>query len=82
MAYYAFNWHLSWPESMPPEQRAEVLRAVQRILGERWPGAKFIVGSEGSSFRILIPVSDAAIPTEQLVRNWTQRTPAGQAQLN
>ena len=82
MHYYSFNWHLNWPESTPPEQRREILRAVQRILGERWPGAKFIVAPDSGSFRVLIPVDDAAIPTEHMVRNWAEKVPAGRARLN
>jgi len=80
--YYSFGWNLNWPESVSVERRREILRRVQEILGERWPGAKFIMGPAGEAFRILIPTSEVSTSSEQVIRNWTQRTPAGQARLN
>lgn len=80
--YYSFGWNLNWPESVSVERRREILRRVQEILGERWPGAKFIMGADGGSFRILIPTSKVSISTEQLVRNYAEKVPAGRARLN
>ena len=80
--YYSFTWNLSWPESVPVERRREILRRVQEILGERWPGAKFIVGPDGEAFRILIPESRISISTEQFIRNYTKKIPVGRTLLN
>ena len=80
--YYSFTWNLNWPESVSVERRREILRRVQEILGERWPGSKFIVGPDGESVRILIPTSKVSISTEQFIRNYAEKIPAGRARLN
>ena len=80
--YYSFTWNLSWPESVPVERRREILRRVQEILGKRWPGSKFITAPDGESVRILIPASKVSISTEQFIRNYAEKIPAGRARLN